>query len=133
MKSFEEELQHQKEASASPLDDMDVHAYRKVFDALAQEPDYTLPMNFADRMVRLVEAKEQAKEISRDNFWMGLGLFIFLAGLVFAIAVTDFKFSAGAFRFLAGFPGLVIFGIVFILALQWLDKKVVRRNTSLNH
>lgn len=132
MKSFEEELQHQEDSISPPHHEMDVHAYRKVFDALAHEPEYTLPLNFADRMVHLVEAKEHAKEISRDKFWMGLGLFAFLGGLVFAIAVTDFKISAGAFRFLAGYPGLVIFGIVFILALQWIDKKIIQRNTLLN-
>ncbi|MBS1505146.1 MAG: hypothetical protein JSS79_00760 [Bacteroidetes bacterium] len=130
MKSFEEELQHLRESSTTPFDEIDEQAYKKVFDALGQEPEYALPSNFADRMVRLVEAKEHSKEISRDNFWIGLGIFAFLVGLVFAIAATDFKFSTGAFRFLSGYPGLIIFGIVFILALQWLDKKIVRRETT---
>lgn len=129
MKSFEEELNLQN-ASSAPLDEMDVQAFQKVFDALGQEPAYSLPANFADRMVRLVEAKEQTKEISRDNLWIGLGIFIFLVGLIFAIVATDFRFSTGAFRFLAGYPGLIIFGAVFILVLQWLDKKFVRPSAT---
>jgi len=127
MKHEDENLQKQFESGDFSNDGIDAQAYRKVFDALKQEPEYTLPVYFADRLVTLIESKENAKEISRDNFWLGLGLFSFVIALIVALVLIDFKLSFGAFRFFAGYPGLVIFGIAFILVLNWIDKKIIRK------
>ena len=133
MNHTDEDLQKQFNRGSFSGDGIDAQAYQKIFDALKQEPGYSLPLDFADRVVSLVEAKEKAKEISPDNLWFGFGLLSFLIALVVAFALTDFKLSVGIFRFFAGYPGLVAFGITFILLLQWLDKKIFRQEASISH
>ncbi len=130
MKTLDEGLQKQFESGIIPNDGIESHAYQKVFDALKREPEYSLPLNFADRMMALVESKEKAKEVSRDNLWLGLGISSFLIALIVAFVLTGFKFSFGAFQFFSGYYGLVIFGIGFILLLNWVDKKVVRKTQA---
>ena len=51
---------------------------------------------------------------------------MFALAAVVAIVLTDFKVSFGALKFMAGYPGLFIFGAAFVLVLQWLDNKLVR-------
>jgi hypothetical protein len=127
MNPEDEALQKQFECGDFPAEGIDAHAYQKVFDALKREPEFTLPVYFADRLVTLLESREMAKETSRDNFWLGLGLFSFVIALLVAFALTGFKLSAGAFQFLAGYPGFIIFGIAFIALLNWVDKRVIRK------
>jgi hypothetical protein len=127
MNNKDEELLNQFEGGNLPNEGIDAQAYQKVFDALKREPEYTLPVYFADRLVTLIESKEKAKEVSRDNFWLGLGLFSMVITLIVAFALTEFKVSVGIFQFFAGYPGLAVFGIAFILLLNWLDKKIVRK------
>jgi hypothetical protein len=127
MKHEDEELQKQFDEGNLLGDGVDAQAYQKVFDALKQEPEYALPVYFADRLITLIESKEKAKEVSRDNFWLGLGLFSFVIALIVALALTDFRLSFGAFQFFAGYPGLIIFAIGFILLLNWIDKKVIQK------
>jgi hypothetical protein len=123
----DEELQKKFDDGDSPVEGVDGQAYQKVFDALKREPDYSLPVYFADRLVNLIESKENSKEISRDNLWLGLGLFSLLIALVVAFALTGFKLSVGVFQFFAGYPGLIAFAIAFIGILNWVDKKILRK------
>jgi len=127
MKHEDENLQKQFEKGDFSAEGVDAQAYRKIFDALKNEPEYTLPIYFADRLVTLIESKERTKEVSRDNFWLGLGLFSFVIALIVALVLTDFKFSFGAFQFFAGYRGLIFFGIAFVLLLNWIDKKIIRK------
>lgn len=127
MNNKDEELQKQIDLESISGDGVDAQAYQKVFDALTREPEYTLPVYFADRMISLIESKETAKEISRDNFWLGLGLFSFVIASIVAIVLTGFRPSFGAFQFFAGYPGLVCFGIAFVILLNWIDKKIIRK------
>jgi hypothetical protein len=123
----DEDLQRKFDRQDFPGEGMDAQAYQKVFDALKREPEYMLPIYFADRLVTLIESKEKGKEVARDNLWLGLGLFSFVVALIVAFVFTDFKISVGAFQFLAGYPGLIFFGISFILLLHWVDKKILRK------
>lgn len=127
MTTKDEELQNQIERNESSFEGVDAYAYKKVFDALKREPDFHLPINFADRVVQKIETK---KESSTDFVWFGLGIFTFAIAAVVAIVLTDFKISFGALKFISGYPGLFIFGVGFILFIQWLDKKLVKPKTS---
>jgi hypothetical protein len=127
MNNKDEDLNERFDQEAFFSEGIDEHIYQKISDALKREPEYTLPIYFADRLVTLIETKEKAKEVSRDNLWLGLGLFSFVIALIVAFVLTDFKASVGAFRFFAGYPGLIIFGISFILLLNWVDKKILRK------
>ena len=127
MTTKDEELQNQIEKAVSSLEGVDAYAYKKVFDALKQEPDFHLPGNFADRVIQKIETK---KESSSDFIWFGIGIFLFAVATIIAIVLTDYKFNFGALKFISGYPGLFIFGAAFILGLQWLDKKLVRPKAS---
>ena len=89
--------------------------------------EYELLVKGLEEANLLIEEKEKVKEISRDSFWLGLGLFSIVIALIVALVLTDFKLSFGAFQFFAGYPGLVFFGIAFIALLNWVDKKIVRK------
>ena len=127
MTTKDEELQNQIERATSPIDGVDAYAYKKVFDALTLEPDFHLPVNFADQVILKMES---GKESLRDFVWFGLGIFLFAIATLVTIMLTNFSVSFGAMKFITGYPGLFIFGVCFILALQWLDKKFVRPKSS---
>ncbi len=116
------------------LSSKDAKAYRMVFHALSREPGFALPATFADRvMSRLTE-----KRSSRDIFWLFMGLGSLFLTLIVAILLSGFKpdfsfLSVGAFTFLSSYKGLVVFGILFILLLQWIDRKFVRKSTDVRH
>lgn len=128
MEMKDEHLQSEIEKSGEAGDSLDAHAYKRVFDALRKEPDFSLPANFADRVVQAVSA---TKESSRDTLWLVLGITLFIAAATIAIVLTGFRPDVGVFRFLAGYPGLIVFGLAFILSLQWVDRRLVRHRQSL--
>lgn len=126
---YEEELQKNIEAGIHPdHDDLNARAYQQVFQSLKRTPDFELPFPFADRVVRLVESKHQAKSTTREYFWLGLGIFFLLIALIAAIAMTEFKFDVGFLRGMSSYGGIVIFGAAFITLLHWLDKKLINKN-----
>jgi len=127
MKSSDDELQNQFDQGNYTADGIDGQAYQKVYGALKREPAYTLPIYFADRLLSRIESKEKIREASRDNWWLGLGLFSFVIALIVSFVLTDFQFSAGAFQFLAAHAGLISFGLGFILLLNWVDKRIIRK------
>ena len=127
MTNKDEETQNQFEQNHPASDRIDAYAYKKVFDVLKQEPDFQLPANFADRIMARLEAR---RESSKDFVWLGIGIFSFVIAGVVAVVLTGFSLNFGAFKFITGYPGLIVFGIAFVLALQWVDKKVVRKNMA---
>ena len=119
----DEELQKEVERGNLPLHG-DARVYRKVFDVLRREPGYLLPGSFADRVTRRIIAVHS----SNDIYWLYAGLFGCVVACVVAILLTQPRFSVGAFRFVSGYPGLVAFGLIFVLALHWIDRKYVRKS-----
>ncbi len=127
MSYTDEELQNKFDRQKFSGEGIDAESYRSVFDALKQEPHYSLPLNFADKMVDLVEAKENQKQSSRDTFWFAFGLALFVVGSGVAVYLTNFKLSVGVFKFASGYQGLLIFAITFVLLLNWVDSKLIRK------
>lgn len=123
MKRAEEELQHQIEKGLVNDPTEDTRAYQRVFDALKKEPDFHVSLPFADRILVRIEKKEE----QRDYWWMATGIFLTVITLIVSLVLTSPHWNAGAFTFLSGYPGLVVFGISFILLLQWVDKKVIKK------
>lgn len=118
----DQELQELVEHGASP-DHSDSNSYQAVFKAIRREPDFVLPAHFADRVVDAVRSRYS----SNDMAWFLGGLFLFVIALVVAVLITGFSVSLGAFTFLSGYPGLVGFGVAFILGLHWVDRKWIRK------
>jgi len=123
----EEELQNQIELGLRTHDSDDALAYQRVFNSLKKEPDFHVSLPFADRIIALVEKKEERK----DFWWIATGIFLTVIALIVALALTKVNWSAGAFTFVSEYYGLVLFGIAFILMLQWVDKKVIRKQLNL--
>lgn len=120
----DEELQNRIEAG-DPPDSREANAYKRIIRVLHREPDFILPATFANSVINRL-GTSRARD-SKDTFWLYAGVAACLITLLVAILLTDFQFTFGAFRFLAGYPGLIAFAIGFILGLQWLDRKFVRK------
>jgi archaellum biogenesis protein FlaJ (TadC family) len=123
----EEELQNQIERGSVNHDSEDALAYQRVFNSLKKEPDFHVSLPFADRILALIEKKEERK----DYWWMAAGIFLSVVALIVVLALTKVNWTTGAFTFISKYAGLVVFGIGFILLLQWVDKKIVKKRTEL--
>lgn len=124
MTTKDEELQNKFLAGAAD-DSVDAVAYKKVFHALSTEPDFNLPINFADKVMKQIEIKE-ARSTSREMYWLAAGIFLLFIGAFVGAILSGFKPSFGAFKFWASYPGLFVFSLSFILLIHWLDKKWVK-------
>jgi hypothetical protein len=109
----------------------DARAYRTVFNALQKEPGYSLPDSFAGRVAALAFQSATAKETGKDAWLFALGIVAFLGAFVFALTQIDFsKFrfapGVGVFTFISNNAGLLIFGLVFVIGLHFIEKKLLR-------
>jgi hypothetical protein len=130
--NHEEELQKKVENREPVPASADAEAYRHVFAAVEKEMNFALPAGFADKVVQKIMAEAQRKEAARDRLWFILAGILFLGGFVASLVfvefnpTVDFKPSVGVFTFLSGYPGLILFGVVFIALLHFVDKKFIR-------
>jgi hypothetical protein len=118
----DEELQKQVEAGSHAYDE-DSEAYHHLFKALKHEPAFHVSLPFADRILARIEKKEE----QRDFRWLALGISLSVVALIITLALTR-AWTVGVFSFISGYPGLVIFGVAFIVLLQWVDKRVLRKH-----
>lgn len=127
MKHADEELQEKAERGETGTS-VEERAYRKVFEVLKKDPDFHVSLPFADRVLARIEAERTSTQ--RDYWWMAAGIFLAVAGVAVTIVLTKATWTTGIFTFISGYRGLLIFGVAFILALQWIDRKIVRKQTS---
>lgn len=127
MKRAEEELQNQIEKGLVDESSEDARAYQRVFDALKKEPDFHVSLPFADRIIALVDKKEE----QRDYWWIAAGIFLIVIALIISLVLTSAHWTSGVFTFVSGYPGLIGFGVAFILLLQWIDRKVIKKQMGL--
>lgn len=125
MNSREEELQKKLEKGQLPHGNgLDVKAYQEVFRALKKDPGYPLSPNFAERVVARAFSRQQ-NTVLKDYLWFGAGMFFMALAFAATVLYTNFRFDFGFLNVMADYKGLVIFGIVFIIFLNWLDKRLV--------
>ena len=121
----DEELQKNFESgTGSNADDLDVKAYREVFARLSKKPQVNLSADFADVVVRRIEAR-QKRNASRDFFWLGFGVSLLVIALIVAAFMSGFKPTLGFLKGISAYAGVFAFGLAFILFLNRLDKKIV--------
>lgn len=101
-----------------------------VSGALEKGTTFELPNDFADRVVKRIQQESLQKETQRDRWWLIVGIVSMIGALVLAFAFVDFKLSVGVFTFFKGYSGLVIFGIVFIAAIQVIDRLLLKKQES---
>ncbi|MBS1557268.1 MAG: hypothetical protein JST69_00970 [Bacteroidetes bacterium] len=120
----DELIQHQIEKGDVPAG-WEGRAYRIVFNALKRKPDFKLPSDFAHRVAGM--APVRANVFNWDKFFLILGSAGSLVLLLYAILLFRPTLSVGVFRFFSSYAGLAFFGIGFILLLNWLDQKLIRK------
>lgn len=126
MNPYEEELQNDVEKGATPDGDgLDVKAYQAVFRALKKDPGYELRPDFAERVVSRVVSAQREKS-SNDYLWFGAGILFFIIAFIATVLYTGFRFDLGFLKVMSDYKGLAVFGIAFMVLLNWLDKKLVK-------
>lgn len=124
----DERIQQQVEKGIKE-DGVDAEAYRLVFRALKKEETLAkLPDDFGSRVSTLAFAKR--KSFDWDKLFLLSGLFALLGALGYSIAATEFALSLGAFQFLSNYSYFVIFAIVVVGLLQWIDKKILKTTNT---
>jgi undecaprenyl pyrophosphate phosphatase UppP len=93
---------------------------------LKKNPAFHVSLSFADRVLARIEKKEE----QRDFRWLAVGILLLVIALIVVLALTK-SFTTGIFSFISGYPGLIIFGIAFVLLLQWVDRKLIRKEKGL--
>lgn len=126
MNPYEEELQRNLEGGRTPKgEELDVKAYRQVFRSLEMDPGYDFSGHFAERVVATVINRQQSKD-SKAYLWFAAGIFFLTIASLATILYIGFRVDFGFLNAMSDYKGLVLFGIVFILFLNWLDKRLVR-------
>lgn len=126
MNPYEEEMQEKLERGQTPAGDgLDIKAYQAVFQALKKDPGYELRPDFAGRVAgRVMQSRKRG--FSKDYLWFGSGIFFLIIALIGTILYTGFRFDLGFLKVMSDYKGLALFGIAFIVFLNWLDKKLVK-------
>jgi hypothetical protein len=133
MNDYEEELQKKLEAGLTPdAEELDIKSYQEVFTVLEKEPPNALPVDFTNRVIAKVIAS-QKKNASRDFWWLGLGILFTVICFIVVVAMTGFKLQMGFLKEMSGYAGLFIFATVFIIVLNWLEKRVLPSVKAKNH
>ena len=123
----EEDLQNKIEQGLTSNASIDGEAYQYVFKSLKREPTFHVSISFADRVVSMLDKKEER----RDYWWMAAGIFLSIIALILTFVIVKAELTTGVFTFLSGYQGLIIFGVAFILLLHWVDKKVIKKQLSI--
>jgi hypothetical protein len=100
-----------------------------VSNALRNEREFELSHNFADRVVKIIQQKAMQKEAKRDRWWLIAGVVGMVAALGYAMVAVEFEPNVGVFTFFQGYWGLVTFGVLFVIALNVIDKRVISRKS----
>ncbi len=125
MKKSDIELQELAQKGKLEIIGLDSKVYVQVFRALSQKPSFKLSVHFADRLIsRIIEAQTR-RSARRDFLYLTGGLFSLVLAAIIVILITGFRPGSGAFAFIHRYNGLIIFGAVFIIFLQWVDKKIL--------
>jgi uncharacterized protein with beta-barrel porin domain len=125
MSPYEEELQKRIEQGQEDRNTgVDARAYQEIFRALKKDPGYSLPGNFAERTAGKVLQEKSAA--SSDALWFGIGIFLLTVSLLVALFFSGFSLNFGFLEGMTDYKGLLVFGILFVAFLNWLDKKLLK-------
>ena len=128
MTPYDEELQDSIEKGRQTAgENADSEAYRVVFRALGKPAGYSLSPDLTSRILSRV-AKQGTRETSMDFLWLALGILSLLVSLIIALFKAEVKLSFAFLRDTSPYAGILIFALVFIAFLNWLDHRLFRSN-----
>jgi hypothetical protein len=127
MNYSDEELQRHIEEGKRPHgDELDIRSYEEIFRVLKNEPAFRLSPDFTSRVMLQITEKER-RYASRDFFWLGTGIFFLMIAFIVAIAMSGFKLQLGFLEQMSGYTGLLVFGAVFLVVLNRLEKRIFHK------
>lgn len=130
MKTQDEIIQEEIEKGVYDINDVDYRAYRLVFNGVSRKPAVSLSPGFTSNVIKKIQQLREERSLRNDFMWLGIGLCAFIIATIISISMTSFKFDFGALGFINSYGGLLIFGLVLIMGLQWLDKKLLVSNPA---
>lgn len=126
MSAYDEELQRDLEAGRTPKGEgLDVKAYQQVFRALNNDPGFEVSPSFARNVVDSLAKQRRTDQL--DYFWFGAGIFFLIISSIATILFVKFRLEFGFLSAMVDYKELALFGLVFIVFLNWLDKRLVRK------
>ena len=126
MNTSDEFIQKQVEEGTASFGS-DADAYKVVFNSLKKEPHFKLSADFANKVSMLATPE---KSFNWEKFLLISGAIGFIAAFIYAVISVQATFSFGAFTFLSSYQGLLVFAVIFILGLNWLDKKLTHTHVQ---
>ena len=123
------DLKEQLQLEGHNENDPEATVYKNIWSALHRDPEFALPPQFADRVVDKIVLSSR-KASSRDMFYLVLGVTVITVIALVGAVMSDFKPDFGVFKFLSSNAGLLVFGILFIGIIQWLDNTLLKRKFS---
>ena len=124
MNKEDEHIQHAMESGSEPVGDrLEIAAYHEVFNRLSNQPELKITSDLESIVLAKI-IKRRQQQSRRDYIWLGVGIFSLLITCVIALVFSNFKLSAAMFSNIPSITGLIMFGIVFVLVLNGLDKKI---------
>ncbi len=102
--------------------DPDMRAYHEVFSRLKNVPATALSPDFADAVMGKI-LKKQSTYSPRDLLGFGIGVFLLTIACLVAVAMSEL--NVAAIRNTSGYLGLLLFGMLFVLVLNRMDRKFV--------
>jgi divalent metal cation (Fe/Co/Zn/Cd) transporter len=129
MSEREEDLQKRIEQGDHVENDLDAAAYSKLFSVIGNEPSINLSKNFAERISSMILLKKK-KEARRDFLWLSFGVVFLVVGLIVTAALAGLTMQLGFLLEISAYAGVFIFGIVMIIAFNWLEKRTISNRFS---
>jgi len=107
-----------------------VVAYSNLFRVLAKTEDYSAPVHLADKIIKTLKKNQEKSLLRQDFFWLGTGILLLLTAGIYTVVHSEFKIDFG---FLNAFvyKGVLVFGICFIAVLNYIDRRVARKDKRL--
>ena len=130
MNQEEENIQHALESGLKPHgDNHEIAAYKAVFSSLSRQPEIKTSSDIESIVLaRIIKRRQQQSR--RDYIWLSLGIFLLFIACIIAVAFSGVKMHASFLSRIPDVTGIIIFGIVFVVVLNRLDKKLILKDTD---
>lgn len=114
------------EDKSTSINQLDVEAVSRMLSVLEKEDrSVHLSGNFSAGIIQKIVQKQK-----RENrfSWFGYlaGVLGIIVSLIISLLVVDFKIDLGFLKGISSYSGLFLFGIAFILVLNFIEKRIIR-------
>ena len=105
----------------SDVESDDFKTYQLLFESLAQEPDESLPIDFAEKVTQKAVRLSVQKQIRR--YWLMVGLSVIFALCICAISLFVYQLPSALaiFNWVSKVRWIVLFSILMFALIQFAD------------